>query len=77
MAGFLVVNDVVAGVDRHEDLDATLRAFDVLRRGYPDQLAVGCDTKDIEGRDHHGRYITNGYACMYEVAQAGLGLSQG
>jgi len=54
VTGFLAVDDVIAGFYAHEELDAVLGAFEGLRGGFPDQLAIGCYAKDVEGRDHGG-----------------------
>jgi len=58
VTGFLAVDDVIAGFYAHEELDAVLGAFEVVGSGFPDQLAIVCYAKDVEGRDHGGGYIT-------------------
>jgi hypothetical protein len=61
VAGFLAVDYVIAGFYAHEELDATMGALEVGGGGFPDEMAIVGDEKNVEGRDHGRRiYITNG-----------------
>src|ERR1700704_3479898 len=58
VAGFLAIDDVVAWLYAHQELDTPLCAFEVVGGGFPDQLAVFGYEKDVEGRDHGGGVIS-------------------
>jgi len=52
VAGFLAVDDVLAGLGGHKDFDAALRTLEAFGSGFPEQLAVCGDTKDVKRRHH-------------------------